>query len=256
MLFLIVESDRDISSANPINCPLKLTNKHPTHDMLFRIQTTSPLSYRVRPSHGRIALGESMEVHVGLVADSKKQDKFLIRYVPVARGENNTDFMQLFTQLEVNIKEHRLKCMIKENAPSSSLPNATPLTRSTSRTNSTIEESLPLNTSSSIAPMSQAEGEAKKREKEIIMPSIMTSSNERGMGMGSGNGMTNPEVERLQYKIQELNKQIDDLKKALLNKKSGGPPEWITLLNNELGFPPVLVILIALCSFLIGMLLF
>lgn len=31
--------------------------------VLFKIQTTSPLHYRVKPSHGRIEVGESREVH-------------------------------------------------------------------------------------------------------------------------------------------------------------------------------------------------
>lgn len=41
---------------------ITITNKSTTDALLFRIQTTSPLSYRVRPSHGRIGPSESIDI--------------------------------------------------------------------------------------------------------------------------------------------------------------------------------------------------
>lgn len=69
---------------------INIRNTLPSSDLLFRVQTTSPLSYRVKPSHGRIPVGESVDIQVIMVADSKKADKFLIRCAPVdheATGE-------------------------------------------------------------------------------------------------------------------------------------------------------------------------
>lgn len=65
----------------------------------------------------------------------------------------------------------------------------------------------------------------------------------------------------LQSRNQELVKQVEDLQKIIAKSGAGGrgaeqqvPPEWIALLNSQTGFPPVLVVLIALFSFLIGLL--
>jgi hypothetical protein len=41
-----------------------LRNNHHALPLLFRIQTTSPLQYRVRPSHGRIVPGDRVNVLV------------------------------------------------------------------------------------------------------------------------------------------------------------------------------------------------
>lgn len=65
-------------------------------------------------------------------------------------------------------------------------------------------------------------------------------------------------IQALTSRNAELAKQVEDLQKALTkaNASPAGqvPPEWIALLNSQTGFPPVLVILIALFSFLVGLL--
>lgn len=67
-------------------------------------------------------------------------------------------------------------------------------------------------------------------------------------------------IASLQARNQELSKQVEDLQKLVAKSSSGGsgeqqaPPEWVALLNSQTGFPPVLVVLIALFSFLVGLL--
>lgn len=46
-----------------------------------------------------------------MVADSKKIDKFLIRYAPIASTITG-DFTELFAGVESQAKDHRLKCAI------------------------------------------------------------------------------------------------------------------------------------------------
>lgn len=48
--------------ASPVQDTLKITNLLADQDVLFRVQTTSPLTYRVKPSNGRIAAGESVSI--------------------------------------------------------------------------------------------------------------------------------------------------------------------------------------------------
>lgn len=67
-------------------------------------------------------------------------------------------------------------------------------------------------------------------------------------------------IASLQARNQELTKQVEDLQKIVSKGTARNgteqqvPPEWIALLNSQTGFPPVLVVLIALFSFLIGLL--
>ncbi len=63
-------------------------------------------------------------------------------------------------------------------------------------------------------------------------------------------------IQSLTVRNQELSKQVEDLQKAVSKAASSNqvPPEWVALLNSQTGFPPVLVILIALFSFLVGLL--
>jgi hypothetical protein len=66
-------------------------------------------------------------------------------------------------------------------------------------------------------------------------------------------------ISSLQARNQELTKQVEDLQKLVAKSSGGGaeqqaPPEWVALLNSQTGFPPVLVVLIALFSFLVGLL--
>lgn len=68
---------------------LTLHNKSSSAALLFRIQTTSPLSYRVKPSHGRIGPGSSVTIAFIMVSVSAKPDKFLIKYVLLDESQPN-----------------------------------------------------------------------------------------------------------------------------------------------------------------------
>lgn len=66
------------------------------------------------------------------------------------------------------------------------------------------------------------------------------------------------EIKALTARNADLAKQVEELKKALTKASASPaaqvPPEWVALLNSQTGFPPVLVVLIALFSFLVGLL--
>lgn len=69
-------------------------------------------------------------------------------------------------------------------------------------------------------------------------------------------------IASLTSRNQDLQRQVEELQKLVAKNAaapasgSAGqvPPEWVALLNSQTGFPPVLVILIALFSFLVGLL--
>jgi uncharacterized membrane protein len=69
-------------------------------------------------------------------------------------------------------------------------------------------------------------------------------------------------IASLASRNQDLQRQVEELQKLVAKNASSPasgsagpvPPEWVALLNSQTGFPPVLVILIALFSFLVGLL--
>ena len=104
----------DPSSPN-LNATITLRNPHPS-PVLFRIQTTSPLSYRVKPSHGWVLSGAVQSVtvlHVGQAnpassssngASGGKTDKFLIKFGAIGEKEalpdrDSPQASEKFTQL-------------------------------------------------------------------------------------------------------------------------------------------------------------
>lgn len=72
------------------------------------------MSYRVRPSHGCITPESSSSVHIVLAVDSKKNDKFLVKWVAVGSNHTDTssddDFNTLFSCGGKPV-ETRLKCI-------------------------------------------------------------------------------------------------------------------------------------------------
>ena len=64
MLGVVDQSNPQIHSSTTILAQSSLTLKNvETFAVLFKIQTTSPLHYRVKPSHGRIEPGETKEIN-------------------------------------------------------------------------------------------------------------------------------------------------------------------------------------------------
>lgn len=93
----------------PIHTTLRLANNSKALDVLFRVQTTSPSTYRVRPSHGRIAAGSQVEIQVMMVTEPIRADKFLVKYVTVSHSLPQGEFMKQFQEAEESAQEHRLR---------------------------------------------------------------------------------------------------------------------------------------------------
>lgn len=103
--------------------------------VLFRVQTTSPLSYRVKPSHGRVDAKQSIDVHVSLAVEppapdptapgTKKVDKFLVKWVYLDAEQTanlpadlSDSFNDVFL-LGGKPAECRLKCILPDTVPAS-----------------------------------------------------------------------------------------------------------------------------------------
>ncbi|KAJ3150278.1 phosphatidylinositol-binding protein scs2 [Geranomyces michiganensis] len=101
--YLRVTPDKEITFSPPFTAVSKrslvVANTHPTAPAAFKIKTTAPKQYCVRPNSGRVAAGSSVEVQVMLqalkedaaaAAPTKSKDKFLVQYISLP-----ADVMQL-----------------------------------------------------------------------------------------------------------------------------------------------------------------
>lgn len=100
----------------PVHAALRLTNNSTQEDVLYRVQTTSPATYRVRPSHGRISVGKHVDIQVMMVTDPVRADKFLVKYVTVSSHLPQGEFMEQFQKAENEALEHRLRVTVTGEA--------------------------------------------------------------------------------------------------------------------------------------------
>ncbi|KAK3114552.1 phosphatidylinositol-binding protein scs2 [Teratosphaeriaceae sp. CCFEE 6253] len=85
---------------------LRLHNPH-SDPVAFKVKTTAPKQYCVRPNSGRIEAGRDVEVSVLLQAmkedpppDARCRDKFLVQSVAVPAGVEFTTVTQVWTRIE------------------------------------------------------------------------------------------------------------------------------------------------------------
>ncbi|KAK0139069.1 Motile sperm domain-containing protein 2 [Merluccius polli] len=102
------ESDR--------RCVILLHNitKHP---VAYKVRTTAPDKYRVKPSSGSLELGSSVEIMVSLHGSSQAspQDRFLVMAAEMEAGVpgDNQDLAQFWKEIpKAKVMEHRLQCQV------------------------------------------------------------------------------------------------------------------------------------------------
>ncbi|KAF2441402.1 VAMP-associated protein [Karstenula rhodostoma CBS 690.94] len=89
---------------------LKLRNNH-SDPVAFKVKTTAPKQYCVRPNSGRIEPGDHVEVQILLQAmkedpppDAKCRDKFLVQSVLVTADKEFTNVASLWSHIEQTAK--------------------------------------------------------------------------------------------------------------------------------------------------------
>ncbi|PVH98516.1 MSP domain-containing protein [Periconia macrospinosa] len=89
---------------------LRLRNPH-SDPVAFKVKTTAPKQYCVRPNSGRIEPGQTVEVQILLQAmkedpppDAKCRDKFLVQSVLVTADKEFTNVGQLWSNIEQTSK--------------------------------------------------------------------------------------------------------------------------------------------------------
>ncbi|KAI8905653.1 PapD-like protein [Powellomyces hirtus] len=147
--YLVVSPEKELAFSPPFSQTVKrtltVTNAHPTSPIAFKIKTTAPKQYCVRPNSGRVAPNNSIQVQVLLQAtkddnathtllSSKSKDKFLVQGIKVPHDVMTLDgdelvarLGELWSQAETLKKtspdaasqvlaERKLRCVYTENA--------------------------------------------------------------------------------------------------------------------------------------------
>ncbi|KAL6940315.1 hypothetical protein ACO0QE_004213 [Hanseniaspora vineae] len=86
----------------------------------FKVKTTAPKYYCVRPNAALVAAGEEVKVQIILLglaeepkADHKCKDKFLVITLPAPYELNNTSVSEVWSQLEAEFKDQSISKKIK-----------------------------------------------------------------------------------------------------------------------------------------------
>lgn len=199
-----------------------------------------------------------------MIAESSKPDKFLIKYAPISPDTSSSgNFIELFKTVESGAQEHRLKCaVLQPDGSALSYGSASPLQQHVSGVESTDAANEFASSAASIPPAVAAvvpsapsaslgsanASPAKPASKPVVAVSAATSTDPK-----------DAKIQSLTSRNAELTRQVEELQKLVSKNASGSsstevPPEWVALLNSQTGFPPVLVVLVALFSFLVGLL--
>ncbi|KAJ1560149.1 phosphatidylinositol-binding protein scs2, partial [Nowakowskiella sp. JEL0078] len=122
--FLVLNPDKELEFTRPLTSVVKknlvVSNIHPTSSIAFKVKTTAPKQYCVRPNSGRIRPGENVEVLVLLQAmredpppDFKCKDKFLVQSMKIPESvfalegdEATNKLAELWSSAETMKKNH------------------------------------------------------------------------------------------------------------------------------------------------------
>jgi len=253
-------------------------------EVAFKVKTTAPKQYCVRPNSGRIPAGESVDVQVLLQAmkedpplDTRCRDKFLVQSVAIRPEHADTNITQIWSSLEqtaksaVSEKKIRVNFLSADNTPSiatngvahhddesglHSPPSPIPVTPQ--RHSASVASPISLSTtdkSPSGAPSSSTP--------------LQSSLSSATAAIASVTGQTQEDVNRqltdAKTKIAQLQAQLSEgsglrqRKPAdVVGEKSGSSGSTTTLQQSSVpgGVPVLYVFLLCLLSFLIAYLLF
>lgn len=113
---LVFNKAQNITKGGHVRCTLTLTNSSSNFDILFRVRTTQPNFFKVKPSHSLIKALDSIEISVLMSPDSEfKSCKFMVKYVTIPSEDRDSyDFESLFKDHESTVRDIPLSVLIIE----------------------------------------------------------------------------------------------------------------------------------------------
>lgn len=163
---LIIQPQHELKFRGSLKAPITsfITLKNPSeHRVCFKIKTTAPKRYCVRPNSGILQANATMEIAVSLHPfdfdpNEKHKHKFMVQTMIAPEGEINVD--QLWKEVSPeNLMDSKLKCVFE--APTEVSGTAT--TNSPETTVNSLDETRRIGD----APSVNQDGELVKAAKEV-----------------------------------------------------------------------------------------
>ncbi|KAK6920295.1 Major sperm protein (MSP) domain [Dillenia turbinata] len=222
------------------SCSMQLTNKSDQY-VAFKVKTTNPKKYCVRPNTGVILPGTTCNVTVTMQAqkeaplDMQCKDKFLFQNVIAPNGATSKDITQdMFNKEEGKVvEEFKLRVVYIPANPPSPVPEG-------SEEGYSPKASL-LENGNQISSMFGAVTKSLEEPKDNLfqttrLPEAPKEKSSEGWTMIS---KLNEEKSAALQQNQKLRQEVDLLRKEISRSRAGG-------------LPPKLVVLVALLGVLIG----
>ncbi|CAG8891103.1 unnamed protein product [Penicillium egyptiacum] len=210
---------------------LHLSNPN-EESVVFKVKTTAPKHYCVRPNSGHIEPGKTVEVQVLLQAmkedpapDAKCKDKFLVQAVPVSRGLEDASVSQIFDQTpKADVVERKIRVvyLATDAAPANDSAHDEEPPAYTSPGGANFQTPAPKKVASDEpSPIPAPDFSEKKSQSPQREPASAISNAKSAVA----NSL--PSTDELKSQLSEANAQIQRLKdrladQGLRQRKTGG----------------------------------
>ncbi|KKZ60251.1 hypothetical protein EMCG_05008 [[Emmonsia] crescens] len=239
----------------------------------FKVKTTAPKSYCVRPNSGRIGAGESVDVQVLLQAmkDDKSvgtsKDKFLVQSVAVSTDKDFSNVSSIWQHVEQTSKGsiHEQKIKVEFLPPKDSAEQST-----TSEVNGIApsEEEPPAYTSPATAkfdtpsavratPPDMSSPEMQKHEPTPSPPAVQAKQDTTSDELKSQLAEANAQIEKLRDQLADQGLRQRKISSAAPGSTSSGLQQQQRVAQSaELGVPLRVVAGLCFLSFLLAYIFF
>ncbi|XXH03566.1 hypothetical protein Hte_009971 [Hypoxylon texense] len=197
---------------------LRIKN-HSTQPVAFKVKTTAPKQYCVRPNSGRVEPGKEVEVSVILQAmkqepppDTKCRDKFLVQSVPISGDMEFANLASIWDSIEKSaIQEKKIRVVfLPPSGPSGTSHLETPNKPTTTNGfQATPDMAPPAYSSPAEYSGSNAEPKSSSDEKEIKREEVGSTA---GLAAISATQNSDPTPEELKQQLIQAEKVIAQLK--------------------------------------------
>ncbi|KAH9900120.1 VAMP-associated protein [Xylariomycetidae sp. FL2044] len=252
---------------------LRIKNPN-THPVAFKVKTTAPKQYCVRPNSGRVEPGKEVEVAVILQAmkqepplDAKCRDKFLVQSVAITGDKEFTNLASIWDGIErSSIIEKKIRVVFQPPKGSGASHLTTPNRASTvNGVEGTPDVAPPAYSSPGDYSAVQSEPKSSLDEKEL-KPESPSPAGTAAAAVTQNSDPSREELKQQLYQAEKLIAQLKQEQGGLRQRKSGGaatedkpsskPAELAQAVRGTEGVPIHITAALCLLSFLLAYLFF
>ncbi|OTA70269.1 VAMP-associated protein [Hypoxylon sp. EC38] len=251
---------------------LRIRNPN-THPVAFKVKTTAPKQYCVRPNSGRVEPGKEVEVAVILQAmkqepppDTKCRDKFLVQSVAITGDKEFSNLASIWDAIEKSsIQEKKIRVVFLPPAGSSGAAHLETPSRPTGANGAqaTPDVAPPAYSSPGEYIGSQVEPKSSAEEKEIKredLPSAAGAAASPAQGGDSTVAELKQQLDQAERKIAQFKQDQEGLRqrKTTTDNSSSSKAGEVaqTVRSGTEGVPVKLVAILCFLSFMLAYLFF